>query len=218
MTFNSYSTLLPVQVTMISEAIGNTSLMLLDVCACPMEDESYQQLISSCSRVQELHLDCLTEFRSRVLADLLRNPDTTLNEIHVSLLNTCYEGWTFENDQRMTTIAASLRENTTLKSMMFLSDWVNFEPLADLLCNTSSIDSIINSNHTLKKIGFPYGYSHCPPPHYIVELTTLNRNSNTKLEAIRKKIARQYFIWLFLLTISQYVQPESRGNVRNRLV
>jgi hypothetical protein len=199
-TFNSYSTLLPVQVTMISEAIVNTSLMLLDVCACPMENESYQQLISSCSRVQELHLDCLTEFRARVFADLLRTLNTKLKEIHISSLGTCYEGWTFKRDQRMTTIAASLRDNTTLTSMMFLSQWVNFEPLADLLCDTSSIDSVINSNHTLKKIGFSYGYSHCPPPHYIVEYTTLNRNSNNKYEAIRKKIARRYFIWDFSVT------------------
>ena len=88
-----------------------------------------------------------------------------------------------------------MASNTTLKKLLLSNNDLETSKFERLLCNTSSIEAIHNSNHTLQQIE-PYP---CP---FLKDYLELNKDTN-KDKVIRTKIARYYFRGEF--DISQFV-------------
>ena len=113
------------------------------------------------------------------LATLLRHPNCNLQEIQISENNIGNEG--------AITLAGSLANNTKLKKI-FLTDNPIDPSVAgifcNLLCNTTSIDSIYSSNHTL--CGLHFGWSIGSVGHGLSQLLGINSKTNKRHVATKK--------------------------------
>lgn len=118
-------------------------------------DDAFRRIVLACSNVKSLYLRCSNMARVTSLADLLRNPKSTL---------TCL-----------------LFKDSPHKDIR--------EMITNAICDTSSIETIQSSNHTLQKVIIRYR----DHPSQMKDCLELNKNVN-KDTVIRQKIARYYFI------------------------
>ena len=129
-----------------------------------------------CSRVG---LQCISR--------LLQSPNSGLEMIHIG------QSQADDTDHNvMIDYSHALSNNNKLKQLLFCwntdvteSGW---DALADLLCNKSSIDGILDSNHTLEAVRGPRS-----PDDRVVSYLELNKKFN-KFEVARRKIIQYYFI------------------------
>lgn len=147
------------------------------------DGESFGQVVSACSQIENLALSCEKDYQFSALSALLRDPKAVLREVHLYPDKVPGDNM----DEGMSQIAASLVHNTTLKKIVirfgFGGDLNAFGPL---LCDASSIESIHRSNHTLEQI-VTVNYL----PAHIAECLELNKITD-KNEVIRKKVERFY--------------------------
>jgi len=185
--------LLSDQGRMIASSIGtSSSLKRIDLKTAEFEhDDSFRQILSACSNIEELCSGCNHIYKCNAIADLLRNPETKLKWLHVS--GKYAEGG-------MAIIAEGLKVNKSLKK---LSHYVGgpdetdernkslgralCESLGQALCDASSIESIQNSNHTLENVTISYLQTYLS--EFVRDCLKLNKIKD-KDQVIRQKIAK----------------------------
>ena len=118
----------------------------------------------------------------RAITNLLRSPNSSLEELRFDLNQV--------NDEVVADLANALVNNASLESLDF--DRVQgitkrgWDAFAHILCNTTSIDSIYSSNHTLRNVSSPSTISD------LQHLLDLNYNEN-KADVARQKILQFHF-------------------------
>lgn len=129
--------------------------------------------------------------KSYQLASGLRSLECLASRLH---LQHCFEiperGGDFDKSSFLTNIVQGLSGNTTLKTLKLVYLEVDPDEVLDhfdnILCDSSTMESICNSNHTLVKIKAPNLSARTK------KLLKLNRNEN-KNKVIQKKVIQYYF-------------------------
>jgi len=117
---------------------------------------SAPNILSSCLKMVHLDIDtpCMSSaaaFSEVIGSTILRNPSSRLITLHIK--NLVY--WIKEGmDGLVSLIGEGLRVNTTLQDLVLegYREYVSVLLITSSLCDPSSIDSIVNSNHTLKSV------------------------------------------------------------------
>eukprot|EP00956_Cyclotella_meneghiniana_P039118 scaffold165819_cov36-Cyclotella_meneghiniana.AAC.2 len=185
---------------MVLPLLESTSLGSFDICDCRFSTEAvYTRIISACTKVKRLDIKYMNRTEcATALATLFRDRRSTLSQFNV------YRNMSVENSN---IILDGLAGNTTLKKLLMTNDDLETSKFERLLCNTSSIEGIHNSNHTLEDVTFsglsisflrhsprfysPLGRDLDVAP-FVRECLELNKDTN-KDKVIRTKIARYYF-------------------------
>ena len=181
------------QSIMISALLENMSLESLDLqkiiwlWSDMFNVAAIRRIFLACTMVKALTITHLTTSQCVAVADLLQNPRSALRELILDDL---------VNEDLLPIITAGLTGNTTLKKLHMQYYRGDMNCIENLLCDTSSIESIVNSNHTLVTIEI--GHKWVMPP-LIKDCLELNMITN-KDKVIRTKIARYYFIDNFNVT------------------
>eukprot|EP00956_Cyclotella_meneghiniana_P044740 scaffold333558_cov106-Cyclotella_meneghiniana.AAC.2 len=175
------------QSLIISSLLENTSLENFVMSTCKFDDESaFRRIVQACLNVDSLEVKCNTTFQFAAVAALLENAASILNELHLNGNIT---------DQGLSLITAGLIGNTTLKKLsMDYRRGRGIDSIEKLLCDSSTIESICNSNHILNTIYNTRLERMCSRlPLQVSDCLELNKNTN-KNAVIHKKIARYYFV------------------------
>eukprot|EP00956_Cyclotella_meneghiniana_P025529 scaffold53430_cov60-Cyclotella_meneghiniana.AAC.6 len=172
LSISSRLPLLSDQGRMIASSIGtSSSLKQLYIRFAEFEHAySFRQIVSACSDIEELFCECNHIDKCNAIADLLRNPAAKLKGLDIYMDRKIAE-------RGMAVIA----EDEWKKS------------LGRALCDSSSIESIQNSNHTLESIAYGlFGDETCPS-EFVQDCLKLNEHED-KEQVIRQKIAKYYFV------------------------
>lgn len=184
---------------MLCTALETGSLNKLLMCHCRFDNDGcFERIISACTNVEVLDLNCTKPFQFEAVASLLHNPNAALKSLELG------HHYTVEG---MTLIAYSLVSNSSLKQLSASRpfDYEPGDPDIDVLnlfgprlCNRSSIDAIINSNHTMETLSL----YNCPierfrkkcrkMPNFVSACLEMNKNES-KYQVIHKKIVTYYF-------------------------
>eukprot|EP00956_Cyclotella_meneghiniana_P005565 scaffold7160_cov52-Cyclotella_meneghiniana.AAC.3 len=167
------------QSVMIESFLESTPLEKLFIESLALKTSSvtaFRRIILACSRVEELCVWCSCPAHCASVANLMRDSRSILSEVTL---------WGMGNEG-LSLIAEGLANNTTLKYLDCHDYSGEMSPIAKALCDTSSIERIVASNHTLESILL----RNLNP--IIREYLTLNKKTNKEL-VIRTKIARYYF-------------------------
>lgn len=158
------------------------------------EDVTYLAncLANSNSALRHLDLNYCPEVTSsgwRVFAAVLQNPNSALERVYLHL--------NIIDEDVMVSLANSLTHNNVLKELFLDYDETKItvgDTLSNVLCNKSSINATLNSNHTLGRIINPDDddIDESELPSDLRFLLQLNRE-NTKAEAARRKILKVHF-------------------------
>ena len=174
---------------MFSSVLETMSLERLNICKLPLgisSESALRRIILACTKVKSLEVRCDTLAKCAAIASLLENPACLLESLN--LVNGISE-------DELSIIAGSLTRNTTLKKMYIFYFGEYLTSIEKLLCDTTSIRHIYNSNHTLKEIID----KNIKFQGVIDDCLELNWEEN-KEKVIRTKIARYYFIGNFDLS------------------
>jgi hypothetical protein len=183
--------------TILSWVIQSAKLEAFNIQFCSFEDdESFERMLEGCSSVnRRLDVTCEDNSECTAVAVLLRDPSCELKELMMMLNREHSEDGdsssSLDVQQATKDILESLSENTNLKELRLyapLRASVCFDS-DNLLCDPKSIDSIINSNHTLESINI--GYAELST--FTKECLMINRNPD-KNKVVRDKILRFYFV------------------------
>ena len=171
----------------LQSGLRNCSLEVVNSCGT-IDIELNTQIIQSCVNVQELHLGFNIPYDA--VAELLQNPASKLEKLSVCDIK----------HDVLSLLARSLVGNKKLTQLRIHSihseATFNWGPFKTLLCDTSSIDSIQNSNHTLTHVKY---FNTAKRDQAVNEYLELNMLPNEN-EVIREKIARYYFVGDFDLS------------------
>ena len=173
----------------------------------PLDATVFQRLLDACSDAYSLHVYCLSQSHCSSVASFLRDTNTVQLTVDISDIL---------SSEDEATIIHGLRENTSLrhfhldKMALSLRDIPEYDPhgyFAKALCDSSSIENILNSNHTLTEIPdwtMFLGESELSESesvfqfkceHDIIVANCLELNENTDKDKVkREKIARYYFL------------------------
>ena len=172
----------------------------------PLDATVFQRLLDACSDAYSLHVYCLSQSHCSSVASFLRDTNTVQLTVDFSDIL---------SSEDEATIIHGLRENTSLryfhlnKMALSLRDIPEYDPhgyFAKALCDSSSIENILNSNHTLTEIPDweVLGESELSESesvfqfkceHDIIVANCLELNENTDKDMVkREKIARYYFL------------------------
>jgi len=131
----------------------------------------------------------------RSFTNLLQSPNSNLMELQV-----CDNG-NLLNNEVISSFANAIANNNTLKTLdiSVYDDNIttsnvsarSWSTIANILCNTSSICSIYNSNHTLSDLG-NIGWDVVLPSD-LTDYLQLNDNDD-KFEVVRQKIIQYHFV------------------------
>ena len=187
------------QSTHLSAALRDLTLENLQFdCSWFANNGAFQQVLFASQKINRLLLFGLKEnYQLLFIADWLRDPTTILQNIYLKVYNFNLDKERVENE-----ILTSLVQNTNLQSLRIsglFQDGVSKERIKQLLCNTSSIHSIIESNHSLLRIKVYDEDEDSDEEDETIELETpwqqyaaLNKNPN-KNKVIQAKIMQFYF-------------------------
>ena len=118
-----------------------------------LSTRSFERILWACQKVHTLSITCDENDQYVSLAKLLREPTAKLQMLHIHVKKELAD---FVEETAVSDLFVGLTQNIQLKSMKFessLFDWDGSgEYLDKLLCNTSSLESICQSNHTLENI------------------------------------------------------------------
>jgi hypothetical protein len=192
----------------LASAISNSSLEGIDIQGCNLDnnDGSFQRMLSGCSTCRLLSLLCVTNWHATALAAMLNNPATVVVTLFAAIPR-CRRRLDYQQAARV--ITTSLEKNMHLQEIFFAQDFVLAPRIVSqihmdikkVLCNVSTINSIINSNHRVREFVI------CNHNWQDGNLTAIrNRNveqvrqclelntNDNKAEVIRNKILRFYFV------------------------
>eukprot|EP00956_Cyclotella_meneghiniana_P016983 scaffold27384_cov36-Cyclotella_meneghiniana.AAC.6 len=174
------------QSVMIKSFLESTSLGALHLEGLAFESANQtdlQRIILACSKVSNLKMHFKSAHRYAPVASLLGDPRSTLSSLDL--------GRSIDAGG-LATIAGGLAKNKTLCNLSvdnYSGDW---GPMAKALCDTSTIERIVASNHTLEMIEGSSLWGKIPP--LIENYLTLNSETKKGL-VIRKKISLcDYFL------------------------
>ena len=113
---------------------------------------AFEPILSACRNVTKLCLRLQENYQCTALAAFLRDPSTLLQELYLERVNQLPD---FDVERAERELVAGLLHNSKLK--IFKVDGLfggggAMECFKNLLCDTSSLDSVIQSNHTLQNI------------------------------------------------------------------
>ena len=155
-------------------------------------DEVVPHLVDALISIDTLKdLNLCFDLCSRVglqgISRLLQNPNSGLEEISIA------QSQADDTDHNvMIDYSHALSNNNKLRELILCWGIVvtesGWDALADLLCNKSSIDGILDSNHTLEAVRGPDQVD-----DRVVSYLKLNKNDN-KSEVARRKIIQYYFV------------------------
>jgi len=200
--------------TVIAQALaGMLSLVSLNIRYLATRASAFRTIISACpSSVEWLYISCDTAEHCSILASFLQS-----NHLMVSHLNvTKKDSIVVEEDsldsfqlseQEASMIIDGLKNGNTCLETFYIfccKGDTFFTSAQTLLCDTTSIESICLSNHTLielqpfaeNEVRFDVFSEQEVKFGIIVDSLRLNRNSN-KNRVIREKISRYYFVGNF---------------------
>jgi hypothetical protein len=187
--FGSRFEVTPEQCNILSNALPSAQLRKLDLYHCRFgNDGLFEQIVSACLGVETLEVSCSTNSQVTAVAALLRDPRAVLGTLMLQ------RGTGLDQMLASREIAASLVSNTKLKKLIVNLDVEEGGCFDMLLCNSSDLDSICSSNHTLEIITLADSLKGIPMR--VKECLKLNKNSN-KNQVIRHKIMQYYFIGSF---------------------
>jgi hypothetical protein len=202
----------PLQSAHISTALSGVSHLTRMSIECAFSDYgSCRQILLACSKISELRLsnfDRTEHFTA--LAELLNDPATAWQELYVRAR---IRDMNIDAEKAEDDILASLAQNMELKAVSFggglFEEGKAEDCFATLLCDPTSIDSVCQSNHTLKQIHINYH-----PVLGCEEYLKLNRISNKK-KVVQQKIMQCIFSRPFdgssLANIPLVVLPQVLG-------
>ena len=117
---------------------------------------SAPNILSSCLKMVHLHIDSPSKstapaFSEMIGSTILQNRSSRLITLHIKSLGSWKEGGM---NGLVSSIAEGIRVNTTLQELVLKGhqEYVSVLPIVASLCDPSSIESIVNSNHTLKSV------------------------------------------------------------------
>ena len=200
--------------TVIAQALaGMLSLVSLNIRYLATRASAFRTIISACPlSVEWLYISCDTAEHCSILASFLQS-----NHLMVSHLNvTKKDSIDVEEDsldssklseQEASMIIDGLKNGNTCLETLYIfccKGDTFFTSAQTLLCDTTSIESICLSNHTLielqpfleSEVRFDVFSEQEVKFGIIVDSLRLNRNSN-KNRVIREKISRYYFVGNF---------------------
>lgn len=184
------------QSTILSSAISSPHLDTVDITKCRFEnDGSFEQTLRGCAKVDCLRVGCKHNLKCNALAAFLRDQTNEIRQLEIKF-NSDLDG-----EQCARDISASLVVNKHLRSLelgdhdgLCELDWFDSNKL---LCDVSSIKSIINSNHTLLWLEVS-GHT---PSTLAEQCLDLNHCSN-EAWVIRSKILQFFFFGEFDVDVS----------------
>ena len=170
----------------------------------------FQKVLFACSNVKELDLCC--DFGPKpyyVLAHFLRHPAIRVESLNLFSANFRVRSSCRIDPNYCAIIAEALKYNKSVRFLMMLESDPRF--IVKVLCYTSSVDSIINSNHTLEHVDFDQDRDwkwRAPRDlrKLLTDLLTVNLNQD-KNAVIRTKISRFYFHGDFDISCFRGMQP-----------
>lgn len=175
------------QSDVVSRAIRISSAKLEKVFIryCSFENNgAFERLLEGCPRVKSLVVTCKHHWQCTAVAALLRDPSNVLRKLSVSLQNMQLDGKRAVRD-----ITRSLVGNNHLQDLNIIWMYASYcTDIDKLLCDPSSIQSITNSNHTLKCIQI----DRLALSTLADQCLELNMNEN-KAKVVRDKIFQFYF-------------------------
>lgn len=128
------------------------------------------------------------------LTDLVRQPGCTLEELCIGGIS----------DDIMVAFAGALANNTSLKKLACDGDGTitsrGWDALSCLLCDTTSITSTFDSNHSLREICLSTSFAGIPVGGGVLPLLRMNESDEKWLAVARQKILVHHF-------------PEGSGNI-----
>jgi len=185
--------------------LSTSSLENIDFSYGAIDDIAVMLLVdefANMSSLKTLRLDgndFLTSLGWKTISSLLpRSPNCSL--VNLQLGNNSNR--TNVNDEVISSFANNLMNNNTLQALKFGTSrnaitsrgWKSLEKT---LCNKSTIENIINSNHTLHKAHYPHLSFEVESDKFMSYnlecILKMNENSN-KVEVIRQKIILYHFI------------------------
>jgi hypothetical protein len=166
-----------------STSLANTRLREFGILDLEFENNGvFEQIISACLGVKKLEVCCQHNFQYTALAALLQDRRAILQRVLI---------------QHSESIMASLVGNTELKELVL--PFYTQEARNDfdlLLCDSSTIEQIRNSNHTIETVKVESYVFPLPARGRARECLLLNKNEN-KNKVIQSKIMQYYFIGEF---------------------
>ena len=183
------------QSTHLSAALRNMSFNYLRIiCNGFTNNGAFQQVLLACQKMKKIDLNRLSrnnQFSS--IAEWLRDPMTLLPELAL----TCESGPNpnLDVERAENEILSSLTQNVNLRSFRIVSylnevcpfrSYGSNERIKHVLCNTASIGSIIQSNHSLQSITI-----HGEKDEY-QQYLEINKNPNKK-KVVQTKIVQFHF-------------------------
>jgi hypothetical protein len=187
--------LTPEQITVLTTVLRDVRLWHLDLTRLRwLEDGSLEQIISACLGVNELDVRVSANSHFTAVASLLRDPMSLLTYISIVRYR---DDPDFDGAMALREIAESLVGNTRLKTIELRDNISSYgsesvDEIDDLLCDSSTLEKIRNSNHTLEEI--------IPTVRVVStrskECLVLNQNTN-KNKVIQNKVMQFYFVGHF---------------------
>jgi hypothetical protein len=190
------------QITVLTTLLRDVRLWHLDLAGLSWleDDGSLEQIISACLGVNRLYVCFSTTSYVNVtaVASLLRDPMSMLTYITISIEHD-QDDPNFDGAMALREIAESLVGNTRLKTIELLDDISSYgfesvDEIDDLLCDSSTLEKIRNSNHTLEEI------IHIDQATVVstrsIECLVLNHNTD-KNKVIQNKVMQFYFLGHF---------------------
>lgn len=151
---------------------------------------SFEQILVAAKMVNHFVLKCSEDYQFTALAEILQDPTTTMQELCISAREHSPD---LDVDMAENKILTSLAQNSELKKLTVHGIFGRDEAIdsfASLLCNTTSLQGICNSNHTLQTFSLPccsvkIFFSYCP------EYLEMNKNLD-KRRAVQLKVMHCY--------------------------
>ena len=184
------------QSTHLSAALRNVSFNYLRIiCNGFTNNETLEQVLFACQKMKKMELNRLSRNNQfSYIAEWLRDPMTLLPEL--VLEGDSGPDSNLDVERAENEILSSLAQNVNLRSFKVLSFYrnhvlpfqsdVSIERTKLLLCNTATIESIIQSNHSLQIIETP------GEKDEYQQYLEINENPNKK-KVIQTKIMQFYF-------------------------
>jgi hypothetical protein len=203
------------QNVILSEAISSAQLEEVNIRYCCLEnDGTFELILGACSNVKVLDVPGKHDWQCTEVAALLRDPVNVIRELRVGFMRLSNLGNLDQNEaiSRQIWVMNYLRIMGKRASHCFDFD--------KLLCNSSSIESISNSNHTLECINIVrVGLSSVLLPTLTKQCLEFNKNPD-KTKVIRDKILWFYYVGQFdvspFLDMPASILPEIISQIKGK--
>ncbi|KAL9186887.1 hypothetical protein ACHAXT_010607 [Thalassiosira profunda] len=186
---------------LLADALDHTTISKLDLSGNAIKDEGLERILSSrnAKHLAELTLGkCkLTGHGFDLLAQFLRRDDNELKDLSVDICQERRSRDSEEEYRRQKVLVRAISKESKLEVVSFGNDeWELAEKayLSHLLCDTSNVEAVCNSNHQLRSLtggGNTYWGDTVPAA------LSMNRDRREKgatvPEVIRRKLRRFYF-------------------------